>query len=116
MTPVVRSAYTGLLAENMFLKDQLKVRMDAEAAEEAKKKPRAGMTIAHLGMHQFSTPAVLQEAIRRAAITKGAKDKGKGKAAISPSWMIPSHLGSPMTVSRLCIHKIDEVMTTYDHI
>ena len=80
MMPAVKLAYTGLLAKNMFLKREKKARDDKERAREAGKRPRAGMTVAHLGTHRFSSLPALQEAVQRAAVTKAAKDKGKGKA------------------------------------
>ena len=82
MTPAVNSAYTGLLTDNLMMRGELKAQRDAEAAEEARKKPRPGMTVAHLGTHLFSTGPVLVEGVRRAAASKAAKDKGKGKAVV----------------------------------
>ena len=64
-----------------MLKADLKAKRDADAAEEARKQPRSGMTVAHLGTHLFSTGPVLVTAVRRTAATKAAKAaKGKGKA------------------------------------
>ena len=37
MMPMVESAYTRLLANNMMMKANLKARRDADAAEEARK-------------------------------------------------------------------------------
>ena len=47
--PAVKSAYTGLPAENTFLKHETKAREDEEQAREAGNRPRAGMTVAQLG-------------------------------------------------------------------
>ena len=65
-----------------MMKADLKAKRDTEAAEEARKKPRPGMTVAHMGRHLFSTGPVLVQGVRRAAASKAAKDKGKGKALV----------------------------------
>ena len=95
MMPVVKSAYTGLLAKNMFLKHEKKVRDDEEQAREAGKRPQAGMTVAHLGIHCYSTGPVLKETMQRALASKAARDKGKGKAVNLSILAVSQPLGEP---------------------
>ena len=82
MTPAVKSAYTRLLAKNMMIKGQFEAIERPAAAKQARKVPRKGMTVAHLGTHQFSTQRVLDEAvlIREVSMTR-KQGKGKDKAS-----------------------------------
>ena len=88
MNDVQNHHYTAVLAENMFLKQKQKAREDEEQARDASKRPQEGTTVAHLGIHRFSTPAVLREAQRRTAATKS---KGKD---IAVDLLV--QLGSPL--------------------
>ena len=60
-----------------LLKAELKRVRDVEAAQAARKRPRAGMTVRTLGTHQFFTQEVLDVAMAVAAARKGI---GKSKA------------------------------------
>ena len=58
------------MANDMLIKDQMKAMTITEDATEVRKKPRQEMTVAHLKSHQFSTPAVQNEAEQRTAARK----------------------------------------------
>ena len=61
MVPSVVYRYTGVKAKNILLENRLKAMTDAEEAREARKRPQAGMTAAHLGTYRLSTAPVLAQ-------------------------------------------------------
>ena len=84
LTPAVKSAYTGLLPNNLTMRANLKAKRDAEG-----KKASKGKTVSHLGMHEISTPQVLREAVLMGAVSmarKQAKGKGNFHWSLSPAW------------------------------